>query len=153
MVSLWVQAGGSGGGEPSASCDAARSPDKLQTSGHSFSAGQDCGDDAGMAASMKHGDHHERVLIRAVNNEVVTYRVDPRRVCGQVNPRVALMWKGHKRADCIKDLFTDVPGGLWTISGDLFPDFSDVLRCARVKNKALAVGHFGERRLRSSSSR
>jgi hypothetical protein len=66
---------------------------------------------------------------------------------------MALVWERRQPADTVKNFFAHTPRGKRIVLSDEFPDFGDVLRCARVKLKTPVSRHFVERCLSSSSSR
>src|ERR1700723_530597 len=48
------------------------------------------------AATMQHGEHHKRLFVWCVGDDVVTYGLEPQGLCGEVRSLVSLVRKRHQ---------------------------------------------------------
>jgi hypothetical protein len=80
---------------------------------------------------MQHSEHHKRLFVWCVGDDVVAYGLEPQGLCGEVRSLVSLVRKRYQLANGVQDVFTHAPGGQRIILKDKFPNVGDVLCRAR----------------------
>jgi len=82
-----------------------------------------------------------RVFVRGVGYQVVVHSREPQWARGKVRTLVALMGKRHECTDDVQYILSDTASRERVILRNKFPKFGDVLRCQRVKVKAMCRAH------------
>jgi hypothetical protein len=76
---------------------------------------------------MQHGEHHKRLFVWCVGDDVVAYGLEPQGLCGELRSLVSWVRKRHQLANRVQNVFTHAPCGQSIILKDKFPNVGDVL--------------------------